>query len=68
MLKRYHALRLIKDIFGTKHGYAEKKWQGTNQINNCAIILQFECVSTASITFIELTRKWDMLENISLKT
>ena len=54
MLKRYHALKLIKEIFGTKHGCEEKKWQGTNQINNCAIILLFECVSTASITFIEL--------------
>jgi len=25
MLKRYHALRLIKEIFGTKHGCEEKK-------------------------------------------
>ena len=56
MLKRYHALRLIKEIFGTKHGCEEKKWQGTNQINNCAIILLFECVSSASITFI----KWKL--------
>ena len=54
MLKRYHALKLIKEIFGTKHGCEEKKWQGTNQINNCAIILLFECVSRASITFIKL--------------
>ena len=31
-----------------------KEMTGTNQINNCAIILLFECVSRASITFIKL--------------